>query len=153
MGSAYGDLDRWSEALSFLNTSLHIAREVGDSEEEAQQLNSLGYAAVQANDLPQAVIRYRQALHLAFENNNKDDIVTNVVALARLFVESRKHLRIAKLLIDKAITIEPNDPDVIRWTQRINSEILLAEAYETNMLAVNGTAEQYAANAYALLEA
>lgn len=152
LGSAYGDLDRWSESLSFHRSALYIAREVDDREEEAQQLSSLGYAAVQANDLGQAVLRYRQALHLALEDDNSDDVVSNAVDLARLLAESRKHLQIAKMLIDKAAEHDPNDPDVMKLTERINSEIVLAEAYQTKMLPVNGTAEDYAANAYSLLD-
>ncbi|MEQ8675712.1 MAG: hypothetical protein RLP44_20365 [Aggregatilineales bacterium] len=153
LGSAYGDLDRWSESLSFHNSALYIAREVGDRDEEAQQLASLGYAAVQANDLGQAVLRYRQALHLALEDDNTDDIVSNIVDLTRLLAESRKHLLIAQVLIDKASAHDPTDPDVLKLTERISSEITLAEAYQTNMLAVNGTVEDYAANAYSLLDA
>src|SRR4030095_6175741 len=78
LGTAYGELGRWAEAINFHTSALYIAREVKDKEEEALQLSNLGYAAVQANQLGDAVTRYRQALHLAYSTNNRDNIVSNI---------------------------------------------------------------------------
>ena len=152
LGSAYGELNRWAEAMNFHTSALHIARETGDKEEEGLQLGSLAYAATQTGQLGQAVLRYRQALHLAYENEAVDNIVSTVVDLARLLVESRRHIPLAELLVDDAITFEPNDKDVTQLKERIQSEKVLAESYGTQMLAVEGTAREYAANAYKLLE-
>ncbi len=151
LGSAYGDLARWSEAVNFHTSSLHIAREVGDKEEEALQLSSLGYASVQANQLGQAVMRYRQALYLAYENDDRDNIVSTIVDLSRLLVESRKHITVAELLVNEAVSLDPSDKDVRQLKERIESEKKLAEAYQVAMISVNGNARQYAENAYKLL--
>lgn len=153
LGSAYGDMDRWAEAVNFHTSALHIAREVGDKDEEALQLGSLAYAATKAGQLGEAVLRYRQALHLAYEHNNVDNIVSTIVDLVRLLVESRKHVSVAELLINDALKYEPHDRDVLALKQRVDSEKQLAEAYQTRLIEVTGTARDYAANAYQLLEA
>ncbi|GIL14015.1 MAG: hypothetical protein BroJett038_27350 [Chloroflexota bacterium] len=152
LGTAYGELGRWTEAINFHTSALHIAREVKDKEEEALQLSNLGYAAVEANQLGEAVLRYRQALHLAYQANNRENIVSAIVDLTRLLVESRRHLSIAEVLIDEAAALEPNDRDVIRLKERVTNEKLMAQAAGVQLLPVNGTPQQYAANAYTLLE-
>ncbi len=152
LGTAYGELGRWTEAINFHTSALHIAREVKDRQEEALQLSNLGYAAVEANQLGQAVLRYRQALHLAFLTDNRENIVSNIVDLVRLLVESRRHLAIAEMLINHALELEPTDRDVIRLKDRVTSEKALALADGVQMIPVAGTAQEYAANAYAQLE-
>jgi tetratricopeptide (TPR) repeat protein len=151
LGTAYGELGRWAEAINFHTSALHIAREVKDKDEEVLQLSSLGYAAVQANQLGQAVLRYRQALHLAFQSNAKENIVSTTVDLARLLVESPQHLDIAELLVDSAMTYDPNDRDLRRIKERIEDE-RDALGYTNPQKPVAGTAQDYAANAYLLLE-
>lgn len=152
LGTAYGDQNKWSEATNFYTSALYIAREVGNKSEEAQQLASLGYAAIQTNQLGQAVLRYRQALHLAFEADDTDRIVSTIVDLCRLLVESRKHLAIAQLLINTGVELAGSDKDVRQLKERIESEKALAEANNAVIAPVGGTARDYAQNAYALLE-
>jgi tetratricopeptide (TPR) repeat protein len=152
LGTAYGELERWSEAINFHSSALHIAREVKDKEEEALQLGNLGYASVQANQLGQAVLRYRQALHLAYQSEDRDNIVSAIVDLVRLLVESKRHLTVAELLIEDALKLEPTDRDVNKLKERITNEKILAQANGVEMIAVSGSAEQYAANAYTLLD-
>jgi tetratricopeptide (TPR) repeat protein len=150
IGTAYGELERWTEAINMHSSALYIAREVGDKEEEALQLSNLGYAAVQANDLKQAVLRYRQALHLAYAANDRQNIVSNTVDLARLLVESPRHIDIAALLVKEALEIEPDDRDLRKLMERIEDE---REALgDVERAPVTGTAQDYAANAYRLLE-
>jgi len=153
LGNAYGDLSRWAEAVNYHTSALHIAREVGDREEEALQLNSLAYAAYQANQLAEAALRYRQALHLAYETEDRDNIVSTIVDLSRLLLQSRMYLDIVEMLVDDALTYEPNDRDLAQLKERIATERSLAQAYGTQMKPVSGTARDYAANAYKLLEA
>ena len=153
LGTAYGELERWSEAVRFYTSALHIARDVNNKEEEQLQLSNLAYAAVQAEDLGQAVLRYRQALHLSYESNDRENIVSNIVDLAGLLVKSPPHLALAKLLIDDALEREPNDRDVRSLSQRIASEMLVEEANGVRQKPVGGTVQEYAANAYKLLEA
>ncbi|PJF24887.1 MAG: hypothetical protein CUN53_15570, partial [Phototrophicales bacterium] len=122
----------------------------GDKEEEALQLSNLGYAAVQANDLKQAVLRYRQALHLAYAANDRQSIVSNTVDLARLLVESPRHVEIAALIVEEALKVDPNDRDLRKLMERIEDE---REALgDVERAPINGTAQDYAANAYRLLE-
>jgi tetratricopeptide (TPR) repeat protein/energy-coupling factor transporter ATP-binding protein EcfA2 len=153
LGSAYGELGRWAEAVNFHTSALYIARETGDREEEGLQLSSLAYAATQSGQLGEAVLRYRQALHLAYVSDNVDNIVSVIVELARLLLQSRRHITVAELLIDDALNYEPNDRDVRQLKERIQSEKMLAESHNTPMIDVgSGTAEDYAENAYALLD-
>jgi tetratricopeptide (TPR) repeat protein/energy-coupling factor transporter ATP-binding protein EcfA2 len=153
LGTAYGELGRWQEAINFHTSALYIAREVADRDEEALELSNLGYAAIQANQLGEAVMRYRQALHLAYQMNDKDNIVTNIVDLARLLVESPRHLDIAELLVNDAMTHDGLNRDLSRLKDRIQQEKLRATADGVQQLPVSGTAQDYAANAYKLLEA
>lgn len=151
LGSANGELARWAEAINYHTSALYIAREVKDAEEEALQLTSLGYANVQANNLGQALLRYRQALHLAYNSNNRDNIVTTILDLVRLLLKSPRHLAICELLIDDAVTLEPNDKDVKQLKERVANEKTLAGANSVQFLPVHGTARDYASNAYKLL--
>ncbi|MBC8098446.1 MAG: tetratricopeptide repeat protein, partial [Armatimonadetes bacterium] len=151
LGAAYGDLERWQEAINFHTSALYIAREVKDQAEEALNLVSLGYANGQSDQLGQALLRYRQALHIAYVTQQRANIVTTVLDLARLLLKSPRHLNIAELLIDDAIAHEPNDKDARTLKERVTNEKLLAVANGVAFLPVNGTARDYAANAYKLL--
>lgn len=152
LGTAYGELDRWAEAISFHTSALHIAREVSDREEEALQLSNLGYASVRAEQLGQAVLRYRQALHLAYQSEDRENIVSTIVDLVRLLIKSPRHLSIAQLLINDAAQLEPSDRDVKALKDKIAGELLAEEAQGVKQAAVTGTAREYAANAYKMLE-
>jgi tetratricopeptide (TPR) repeat protein/energy-coupling factor transporter ATP-binding protein EcfA2 len=152
LGTAYGELGRWAEAINFHTSALHIAREVGDKEDEALELGNLGYASVQANQLGQAVLRYRQALHLAYEADDRENIVSTIVDLVRLLSESPRHLDIAELLINDALALEPADRDVTKLKERVANEKALAKANGIEMKPTNGTAKDYAENAYKQLE-
>lgn len=152
LGSAYGELARWAEAINFHTSALYIAREVKDLEEEALQLSSLGYASMQAENMGQALLRYRQALHTAYESNNRDNIVSTILDLVLLLLRSPRHISIAELLIDEAVSLEPNDKDVRSLKERVTNEKLLASSSGTEFLPVHGTARDYARNAYKLLE-
>ncbi|MCS7071207.1 MAG: tetratricopeptide repeat protein, partial [Anaerolinea sp.] len=162
LGNAYGEMGRWAQAIDFYTRALQIAREVADKEEEALQLSSLGYAHVQAheagitipgipNQLGQAVLRYRQALHLAYESGSRENILSTTVDLVRLLVESPKHLGIAELLVDSALDLDPHDRDLRKWKERITADrqrLGTAAAQKP----VGGSAREYAANAYSLLQ-
>jgi len=152
LGTAYGELDRWAEAISFHTSALYIAREVKDREEEALQLSNLGYASVRAEQLGQAVLRYRQALHLAYQSEDRENIVSTIVDLVRLLVKSPRHLSIAQLLINDATQLEPTDRDVKALKDKIASELLVEEAQGVKQSVITGTSQEYAANAYKLLE-
>jgi tetratricopeptide (TPR) repeat protein len=149
LGTAYGDQGRWQEAVRFHTSALYTARQVGNKVDEAEHLTNLAYASVQAEDLGQAVLRYRQALHLAYEGDDKSQIVSNIVELAGLLSRSPAHLSIAKLLIDEATLFEPNDRDVISLRERIRQGLADAGGQQKP---VSGTVYEYAANAYQLLE-
>ncbi|MCL4248203.1 MAG: tetratricopeptide repeat protein [Anaerolineae bacterium] len=152
LGAAYGELGRWTEATNFHTSSLYIAREVHDKQEEAMQLNSLGFAFVQANQLGQAVLRYRQALHLAYLAGDREDIVSTTVELANVLVQSPRHLLVTELLVDEALKQDPNDRDLRKLKERVTTEKIDAEARNVNFIPVEGTAHQYAENAYTLLD-
>jgi tetratricopeptide (TPR) repeat protein/energy-coupling factor transporter ATP-binding protein EcfA2 len=152
LGTAYGELDRWREAINFHTSALHIAREVKDKDAEALELSNLGYASLQAKQLGEAVLRYRQALHLAYQANDRDNIISNIVDLARLLSESPRHLDIADLLINDAIKLDPTDRDVVKLKERVTGSKMQAYADDVKMLPVSGTAKDYAANAYKLLD-
>jgi tetratricopeptide (TPR) repeat protein len=152
LGTAYGELERWEEAIRFHTSALYIAREMKDREEESLQLSYLGYACTQANKLGEAVTRYRQALHLAYQMDKRSDIVTALVDLARLLTRSRKHLLIAELLVDDGLKADPNNRDLSRLKEKISIDKVAAIGDGVELLAASGTARDYAANAYKLLD-
>ncbi|MGV2436641.1 MAG UNVERIFIED_CONTAM: tetratricopeptide repeat protein [Anaerolineae bacterium] len=123
LGTAYAEQKRWEEALSYYNSALHIAREEQDDAEEMLQLSNLAYASVQANKLGDAVLRYRQALYLSYQSENKQEIVNNLVDLARLLAKSALHLKIAELLVKNAAEYDANDREVIEAGKQINQAI------------------------------
>lgn len=152
LGAAYGELERWTEAINFHMSALYIAREVKDKEEELLQLSNLGYASVQARQLGQAVLRYRQALHVAYTTDDRENIVGTTVDLARLLVESPRHLSIANLLIDSALIVEPTNRELKRIKERIEDEQEALLGDQVQQVSVVGSARDYAANAYLLLD-
>lgn len=151
LGSAFSDLQRWSEAMRFHTSALYIAREVGDQEEEALQLNSLAYAAVQAGELGDAVLRYRQALYLALVMEDKDNIVSLVVDLARLLLRSKAYAAIAGMLLDAAAAYEPNDRDLVQLRADVEAATAAAQASGKALKPAKGSALDYAQNAYQML--
>jgi tetratricopeptide (TPR) repeat protein len=152
LGTAYGELSRWEEAINYHNSALYIAREVSDKKEEALQLSNLGYAAKEANKLADAVLRYRQALHLAYTNDERENIVSTIVDLARLLSTSKLHLDIADMLVNDALVRDPSDREVLDLKQKITSERMMAVAQDVQMKPVGGTAQEYAEAAYTLLD-
>jgi tetratricopeptide (TPR) repeat protein len=153
LGTAYSDMQRWSEAIRYFKSSLHIAREVQDRAEEALQLSNLGQAQVEARQLPDALLSFRQTLHLAYESDSREDIVSAIVDLVGLMFRSNRLLSICELLLQDAVALEPNDRDVNRLIGEIARRKLEVEAQGISQTPINGSARQYAANAYALLEA
>ena len=99
------------------------------------------------------MLRYRQALHLAYQADDRDNIISNIVDLARLLSESQRHLDIADMVLNDAIRLDPTDRDVLKLKERVTSAKMQAYADDVKMLPVAGTAKDYAANAYKLLEA
>ncbi len=151
LGAASGDAEHWTEAIKFYTSALYIARELKDPDEEMLRLSDLGRAAVEAHQLGQAVLRYRQALHLAYASNDRENIVSTTVDLARLLVESQRHLDITEMLVDEAFKFDPNDRDLKRLQERIQDERpTVSPALQQAQVA--GSAQDYAANAYTLLE-
>lgn len=152
LGAAYSDMGMWTEAIGYVQSALHIAREVGDKDEEALQLSNLGHAQLEAGKLPEALLSYRQALHMAYEIGTRDDIVSAIVDLVQLMMRSTRLLPICDLLLDDALSFEPNDRDVLQLKEAVTQRIAEAEASGVQFAPVAGTAQDYAANAYALLE-
>ncbi len=151
LGAASGESGHWNEAIKFYTSALYIARELKDREDEMLRLSDLGYASVQAHQLGQAVLRYRQALHLAYESSNRENIVSTTVDLARLLVESQRHLDITQMLVEEAMKFDANDRDLRRLIERVEDERPTVPD-TLQQATVTGSAQDYAANAYTLLD-
>ncbi len=152
LGNAYADQERWLEAIGYYKSALYIAREVGDREEEGIQLSNLASAQTKAGQLADALLTSRQALHVAYQSDDRDNIVAAILDLVRLMIRSNRLLGIARLLIQDAENLEPNDRDVIALSDEIETKLAAAAARGIEQAPVQGTARDYAANAYALLE-
>ncbi|MBL8134509.1 MAG: ATP-binding protein [Anaerolineae bacterium] len=151
LGMASAELERYAEAINFYNSALYIAREVRNRRDEMTQLSNLGFANAQVRDLGQAVLRYRQALHLAFELDDEEEIIDITIELARMFVESPKHIDIAAMLVDAGLSADASDRDLRRMKERIEAERPRIDP-NVKIIPVSGTVRDYARNAYVLLD-
>jgi tetratricopeptide (TPR) repeat protein/energy-coupling factor transporter ATP-binding protein EcfA2 len=152
LGSANAELERWSEASGYYQSAVHIAREVGNRYDEMVNLSNLGQAQVQGNKLPDALLSYRQALYIAYQRDKREEIVSAIVDLVRLMLKSNRLLEICNLLIQDAVQREPEDRDVLDLVAQVNQQKITAAANDVPQAPVSGTAQDYAANAYQLLE-
>jgi tetratricopeptide (TPR) repeat protein len=152
LGSANSDLERWGEAIGYYQSALHISREVADKEEERLQLSNLAQAQKQGNRMGEALQSYRQALHLAYESKDRREINAAIVDLVRLLMMSAVHLDICDLLLRDAISRDPDDKDVLALVQQVNVRRQEALLNGKEQKPAHGTAQQYAENAYRLLE-
>ena len=151
LGSANSELEQWSEAIGYYTSAIYIAREVADQEEERLQLSSLAQAQEQANKVGDALQSYRQALHLAFEADDRDEIVSAIVDLVRLLLISPVHLDIADMLLKEALEREPEDKDVLALFEQVSLKRQEAVREGREQKPVNGSAQDYAENAYQLI--
>ncbi|MDZ4671877.1 MAG: hypothetical protein SH821_13480, partial [Phototrophicales bacterium] len=67
-------------------------------------------------------------------------------------LNSRAYVNIAELVVNDALKYDPNDRDLKQLKERIVTEKQLATETGAKLKPVNGSAEQYAQNAYQLLE-
>lgn len=150
IGTAYSELARWPEAIDHFTQAVAIAHSTGDEAELVLELSNLAYALVQDKQLGPAVTRYRQALHAAFESDDDGAIVNTIVELARLLVESPRHLGVAEMLVKTALDYDAHDLDLKHLQERIEDE----RAAQPGLveLPVTGTAEEYAAKAWASID-
>ncbi len=152
LGDANSDLERWSEAIGYYQSAVHIAREVDNQDEERLDLSKLAKAQEQAGKLPDALLSYRQALHLAYLSSQREEIVSAIVDLVRLLLNSKYHLAICELLLQDALTLEPDDRDVNQLKEEVDARRAEANSQGVSQRPVNGTAQKYATNAYQLLD-
>jgi hypothetical protein len=62
------------------------------------------------------------------------------------------HLEICDMLLTDALNREPEDKDVLELVQQVNSKKTQASLAGKTQRPINGTAQDYAANAYQILE-
>jgi len=65
---------------------------------------------------------------------------------------SKRLLPISRLLIEDAVELDAADKDVTALKMQLDNEAKIAEEGGAKFAAVKGTAREYAANAYKLLE-
>ncbi len=150
IGTAYYEMMRYPEAIEHLTQAVAIARSTEDDAETLYELSVLAVALTDNQQLGPAVLRYRQALHLAFEMDDAGVVIKTTVELARLLVESPRHLAIAELLVNAALLYDPQDSDLIQLQERIEDERAAQPDLVLNPVA--GTARDYAAKAWASID-
>jgi hypothetical protein len=91
-------------------------------------------------------------LHLAYESKDRREINAAVVDLVRLLMVSPVHLDICDLLLRDGISRDPDDKDILGLMQQINVKRQEALLSGKEQKPATGTAQQYAENAYRLLE-
>jgi hypothetical protein len=107
---------------------------------------------VEDNQLPQALLRYRQALHLAYQSGDRNNIVSIVVDMVRLLMHSARHLSVCELLVEDALMYDSRDKDLVALEEQIAQKKQAALSSGVALVEVKGSARDYAANAYKLLD-
>jgi tetratricopeptide (TPR) repeat protein len=147
-------VDTWEHALTLFKRQARRRY-------EGRVLGALGSAYGDLGRWAEAVNFHTSALYIARETQDRDEESLQLVSLAfaatqanqlGLLLQSRRHVTVAELLVEDALTVEPGDRELEQLRERIASEYQLAESYGTKLIEVAGTAQDYAANAYALLE-
>lgn len=152
LGSAHSELEQWGEAIGYYQSALHIAREVEDKEDELLQLGNLGQAQLEANRLPEALLSYRQTLHLAYQIGKREETVSALVDLVRLMLRSYRLLDICDLLLEDGLEMDADDRDVNQLMDEVSKKRQEAMLRGVPQAPIHGSARDYAANAYKLLE-
>ena len=110
LGTAFGELGRWKEAGQRHSLALNIAREIGDTDEEAFQLENLGYVAEMDENFYWALRYYRQALYLKIIARDMHSSAQLSHDIARLIMNDDAQLLQAIVLLEAANRI-PNPPE------------------------------------------
>lgn len=110
LGTAFGALGRWKEAGQRHSLALNIAREIGDTDEEAFQLENLGYVAEMDENFYWAIRYYRQALYLRIMARDMGTSAALSYNIARLIVNDDDQLLQAIVLLEAANRL-PNPPE------------------------------------------
>lgn len=121
LGTAFGELGRWKEAGQRHSLALNIARDLGDTNEEAFQLGNLGYVAEMDENFYWAIRYYRQALYLKIIARDMVQSAQLSLDVARLIVNDDTQLLQAIVLLEAANRI-PNPPKGARELLQIARE-------------------------------
>ncbi len=97
-------MGRYREAREFLEESLFIAREIGDTTRVAAVLQPLGMAALALGDSIQARRYSEESVALAREQGNKRQLAAAINALAQLH-RAEKDIEKAKLLYEDVVLL------------------------------------------------
>ena len=103
---------------------------------------------IKADRLPEALTRLRQALHVAYEEQDKADVVAVIAELVNLMMRNLFLSSIAELLINDGLTYDPDDRELLRLKSEVVGAKERAAARGVALAVVAGTAREYAANAY-----
>ena len=152
LGSAYAEQGEWEYSLRNYTKALPLIHQANHAEDELNLLQGLANASLQSEQLSQALLHYRQALHLAYEANNPQAITEVTSDIVRLMMRSMRLLSICELLVDHALTTDPNSSELQRLREEITAKIEQASLQGLQQAPVAGTAQDYAANAYQLLD-
>jgi CHAT domain-containing protein/Tfp pilus assembly protein PilF len=84
IGSAYIEMDKFSEALSFLQRSLNKANEIGVGKSVSMILNNMGYVYLNTEHYGQAESFFQQALERAVKDEDYDTLWEVYFGLAQV---------------------------------------------------------------------
>jgi predicted ATPase/class 3 adenylate cyclase len=97
-------MGRYTEARTYLEESLSIAREIGDKTRIAAALQPLGMAALALGDAVQARLYAEESIALAREQSNKRELAAAINALAQLH-RAEEDIETAKLLYEDVVLL------------------------------------------------
>ena len=115
---------------------------------EGRQLRHLGQILIKADKLPEALTRFRQALHVAYEEQNSADIIGVIANLVSLMMRNLFLSSIAELLINDGLSYDPENRELLLLKKEVAGAKERAAARGIALAVVAGSARDYAANAY-----
>jgi len=148
IGDTCADLMRWDRAQQVYEQLVTFARTDGDKQAEFEYLSQLGGLLEARGEREQALLRYRQALYLAFSLEDQEQLAYTLLALARLLIDDTVHLHRALQLLEAADRIMPDDTEIQRLLGRAKTrQERLMKAGVTLQL-VDSSLQEYARGAY-----
>lgn len=148
IGTAFGKLGRWKEAGKRHNMAMKLARQLGDRDEEAYQLNNLGYVAEMDGEYDWAVQFYRQTLYLAILGNQQRLMAGSAYDLARLISVDDKQVPQAITLLETVMQLDPERAEAETLLEELRQRQLILTAQGVAMEPAIADLRTYAAQAY-----
>ncbi|MBN1564535.1 MAG: tetratricopeptide repeat protein [Anaerolineae bacterium] len=147
IGDNQTDLMRWNQAKDSYLKALELAEDEDHHAGMYQEFSRLGWLMESSGNHEEAVPYYLQALHLALELDEQDELGETLLALARLWIDDTQKLNRVIQLLEKAQECLPGDTDVRRLLSRANTRKERLTQANVDLPPADGSLEEFASAA------